>query len=228
MLTNSIFYKGDQSFMAPRNRISTEDGNVRERILKASREIFGRYAFKAASTRMVAGLAGVEHPMIHYYFGSKEKLFETMASDMYAGFVSSMETWLVGLESMSPRKGLELFIDRMLDYTLAQPDALQIIALNMVHIGGIEEIPGYRYITLHMAKTKRLLEEGLPLSGASREIEMFIYCFYSQMITLIGARSMHAQLLNMDPEGADYRAWVKEASLTLFLPWLKRLLVVET
>ena len=78
-----------------------------------------------------------------------------------------------------------------------------------------------------MAKTKRLLEEGLPLSGSSREIEMFIYCFYSQMITHIGARSMHAQLLNMDPEGADYRAWVKEASLTLFLPWLKRLLAVE-
>lgn len=219
-----IVCKGGQARMSPRPRIPAEDGNVRERILKASREIFGRYSFKAASTRMVAKQAGVEHPMIHYYFGSKEKLFETMAADMYAGFVGSMETWLVGLERMSPHKGLALFIDRMLDYTLANPDALQIIALNMVHIGGIEEIPGYRYITLHMAKTKRLLEHGLPLRGTSREIEMFIYCFYSQMITLIGARSMHAQLLNMDPDGADYRAWVKEASLTLFLPWLKRLL----
>jgi AcrR family transcriptional regulator len=212
--------------MASKKRCCAEEGNVRERILAASREIFGRYSFKAASTRMVARKAGVEHPMIHYYFGSKEKLFETMAAEMYAGFIKSMETWLEGLESMSPRKGLELFIDRMLDFALAQPDALQVIALNMVHIGGIEEIPGYRYITLHMAKTKRLLEESLPLRGASREIEMFIYCFSSQMITHIGARSMHAQLLNMEPDGADYRAWVKEASLTLFLPWLKRLLVL--
>ncbi|HQP31840.1 MAG TPA: helix-turn-helix domain-containing protein, partial [Deltaproteobacteria bacterium] len=69
--------------MSPRQRIPSEEGNVRERILKASRDIFGRYAFKAASTRMVAKQAGVEHPMIHHYFGSKEKLFETMASEMY-------------------------------------------------------------------------------------------------------------------------------------------------
>jgi hypothetical protein len=53
---------------------------------------------------------------------------------------------------------------------------------------------------------------------------MFIYCFHNLIISLLGAMSCQAQLLNMDPEGNEYRAWVKDASLTLFLPWLERLI----
>jgi len=60
-------------------RLSLSEGNARERILKAAREVFAEYSFKTASTRMIAKRAGVEHPMIHYYFGSKEKLFYEMA-----------------------------------------------------------------------------------------------------------------------------------------------------
>ena len=198
--------------------------NARERILKAAREVFSLNSFKEASTRMVAKQAGVEHPLIHYYFGSKEKLFQTMVEEIYEEFVKDQGTWLDGLDKLSPAKGLALFIDRLLDYTLANPVALQIISLNIVHLGRIEDIPGYRYIILHMARTRRTLEEWLPLQGTSRDIEMFIYCFYSLMITLLGAKTCQAQLLNMDPNGPEYRAWVKEASLTLFLPWFERLI----
>jgi hypothetical protein len=76
-----------------------------------------------------------------------------------------------------------------------------------------------------MARMRRMLEERLVMRGSTRDIEMFIYCFYSLMINLIGARSCQAQILNMDPLGEEYRAWIKDASLTLFLPWLERILL---
>jgi AcrR family transcriptional regulator len=207
-----------------KGRPSANDGNVRERILKAAREIFTLYSFKAASTRMIAKQAGVEHPMIHYYFGSKEKLFYAMAEAIYNETIPVQESWYDGLEVINYREAFSIFIDRMLDHTMAFPEALQIAALNMVNIGNIEEIPAYRFILMSMASMRRIMEEKLVLRGSHREIEMFIYCFYSLMISLIGSRSCQAQILNMDPLEEKYRTWVKDASVTLFLPWFKRIL----
>lgn len=208
-----------------KGRSAANEGNVRERILNAAREVFTVYSFKAAGTRMIAKQAGVEHPMIHYYFGSKENLFYAMAEAIYDETLPVQESWYDGLESMSLRDSFGLFIDRMLDYTMNTPDALRIAALNMVNIGNIEEIPGYRFILMNMAAMRRIMEEKLALRGSNREIEMFIYCFYSLMISLVGARSCQAQILNMNPLEEKYRIWVKDASMTLFYPWFKKILV---
>ena len=207
------------------SRSSAMESNVRERILKAAREVFTVYSFKEASTRMIAKQAGIEHPMIHYYFGSKEKLFYEMAETLYSETTKVQESWFDGLEKMSMKAGFDLFVDRMLDHMMATPDALRVAALNMVNIGNIEEIPGYRFITTSMAAMRRIMEEKLALRGSNREIEMFIYSFYSLMVSMIGARSCQAQLLNMDPLEEKYRAWIKDMIVTLFFPWFKNILL---
>jgi len=79
---------------------------------------------------MIASQAGVEHPMIHYYFGSKEKLFYEMAEAIYDETIPVQESWYDGLDTMSFKDGFSLFIDRMLDYTMDKPDALRIAAVN--------------------------------------------------------------------------------------------------
>ncbi len=206
-------------------RTPVNEGNVRERILKAAREVFTVYSFKTASTRMIAKQAGVEHPMIHYYFGSKENLFYEMAESLYNETLPVLESFYEGLDGMSLHDSFALFIDRMLNYTMTTPDALRVAALNAVNIGNIEEIPGYRFIIMSMASMRRVMEEKLALRGSNREIEMFIYCFYSLMISFIGARSCQAQILNMNPLEEKYREWVRDASMTLFYPWFKKILM---
>ena len=52
-----------------------------------------------------------------------------------------------------------------------------------------------------------------------------VYCFYGLMINLIGSRSCQAQILNMNPLEEKYRIWVKDASMTLFYPWFKKILI---
>ena len=49
-------------------------------ILKVSEELFSKNGFDGTSVRMIAKTAGINIAMISYYFGSKEKLLETLVS----------------------------------------------------------------------------------------------------------------------------------------------------
>ena len=50
-------------------------GQVRERLLRAARELFVRYGYRAVSSRQIGAAAGVNFAMIRYYFGGKPGLY---------------------------------------------------------------------------------------------------------------------------------------------------------
>ncbi|WEX08853.1 CerR family C-terminal domain-containing protein [Chelativorans sp. AA-79] len=58
-----------------RDRTTAKRSDPRERLLKAAVDVFGRYGFDGASTRMLADAAGVNLQAIPYYFGGKEGLY---------------------------------------------------------------------------------------------------------------------------------------------------------
>ena len=53
-------------------------GDKREHILTVAEELFGEKGFDGTSVRDIAQRAGVNLAMISYYFGSKEKLLESL------------------------------------------------------------------------------------------------------------------------------------------------------
>lgn len=60
----------------------TEDSNnVEEKILKAAEEEFLAKGYAGARTTSIASAASVTHAMLHYYFRTKERLFEKIMSD---------------------------------------------------------------------------------------------------------------------------------------------------
>ncbi|MDY6794567.1 MAG: TetR/AcrR family transcriptional regulator [Actinomycetota bacterium] len=215
--------KGRSGGASP-NQGNTVPESTRERILGAATRVFSRHPYRAASTRMIAAEAGVDHPLIHYYFGSKEKLFEEVTSRVYRDAIEAAPHWLEGTAEMSPEKGLSTFIDRFLDYYMDNPGAQQIIFVNMAQAGGMAGTPGYRYIMMHLEETRRLIQERMPIRGDQPELEMFVYCFHLLADCLLGAGDTNAQILGMDPENNEYRGWVKGALMFLFLPQLKGLI----
>jgi AcrR family transcriptional regulator len=50
----------------------------RVRILAAATQLFAEYGFKGTNTRAIAEAAGVKQVMLHYYYGSKELLYEAV------------------------------------------------------------------------------------------------------------------------------------------------------
>jgi AcrR family transcriptional regulator len=48
------------------------------KIFMAATQLFSEHGFKETTTRAIANLAGVKQVMLHYYFGSKENLYEAV------------------------------------------------------------------------------------------------------------------------------------------------------
>lgn len=90
--------KGDGVNEGGKNTATSEGGkNTEALILEAAMKEFARKGFDGARTADIAAEAGVTHSMLHYYFRSKQQLFERIASDklqtliemVFSVFVSS-------------------------------------------------------------------------------------------------------------------------------------------
>ena len=58
--------------------IPPDPGTPRGQIFQAATQLFAEFGFKSTSTRAIAKAAGVKQVMLHYYFGSKEQLYEAV------------------------------------------------------------------------------------------------------------------------------------------------------
>jgi AcrR family transcriptional regulator len=195
-----------------------------EKILEAAKRVFAEHPYYAASIRMVGKAAGIDHPLISYYFRTKAELFEAVVEDMTDTYYQANIAWFDGIERMSPSGGLSVFIDRLLDFALEHPEALRIVALNLVQPEESPIIPGYQRIQGLFARTSELFQQVSPLQGSPEEIRRFTESFNTLVINYLGAGTYYAGILGMDPRSPDYLQWVKETLMFLFLPRLKKLI----
>lgn len=61
-----------------------EPGSPAAAILDAARGLFAAHGFAGTSTRGIAGAAGVNLAMIHYYYGNKEQLYRRVVELQFA------------------------------------------------------------------------------------------------------------------------------------------------
>src|SRR5262249_55056062 len=62
-------------------RPRADQTNLRERLLDAAVECFTAASIAATSLRSIAVAAGVTPAMVHYYFGSKERLLDAFITE---------------------------------------------------------------------------------------------------------------------------------------------------
>lgn len=90
-------------------------------ILEAAEREFMAKGFAGARTTSIAEAAGVTHAMLHYYFRTKEKLFERIISEkismLKSMFIKSIENNDMSLDDL-----IRNIIDRHLDFISANPD----------------------------------------------------------------------------------------------------------
>jgi AcrR family transcriptional regulator len=70
------------------------DQTVRQQLLAGARSLFAQRGYDAVSTRQVAETVKVNPAMIHYYFGSKEGLYEAMLADTFAPLIERLSSVL--------------------------------------------------------------------------------------------------------------------------------------
>jgi TetR/AcrR family transcriptional regulator len=59
------------------------DADTRVRILAAARVVFHRAGFDGARTQDIADAAGINKALLHYYFRTKDQLFESVFEDAF-------------------------------------------------------------------------------------------------------------------------------------------------
>ncbi|HJG89757.1 TetR/AcrR family transcriptional regulator [Barnesiella viscericola] len=90
-------------------------------ILKAAEQEFMLRGFDGAKTASIARAAGVTHAMLHYYFRSKELLFDRILTDKMRLMGQSVLT-AFGNPGLPPLDRLKDGISRHFDFLMANPD----------------------------------------------------------------------------------------------------------
>jgi AcrR family transcriptional regulator len=197
---------------------------TRETILEAATQVFADYPYHSASIRMIGKAAGIDHPLINYYFPTKAELFEEVLKTSTEKYYVANISWFEGLTKLGPTKGLALYIDRFLDFALKHPKTQRIITLNLVPAERSEIIPGYHLIQDFFEKTTRTFTQSIPLKGSKQDIEMLTTSFNTLAVNYLGARTYYAGILGMDPTSPQYIKWVKDSLIYMTLPRLRQLL----
>lgn len=71
----------DQSVLAARRRgrpVNADSAETRNRILRASRRVINERGYQAATFQSIAVAAGLSRPTLHYYFASREEIYQTL------------------------------------------------------------------------------------------------------------------------------------------------------
>jgi AcrR family transcriptional regulator len=195
---------------------------AQEKILKGARRVFAAHPFTTATTRMIAEEAGVEHSLIHYYFGTKENLFELLCEKLFEEFSLAMGSWFDLIEEVPVGERFSHFLDLLLAYANNNPEPFKIVAINMVQAGSTA-MPGSEYITKNLEYSQKLIEDKItnwqnqPLFGT------FISTVSMLVFSFLGARETIAKVNSIDPATKDYDEFVKNTLLTLYQPLFEKL-----
>ncbi len=117
-------------------------GSVRERnqskILKAAEAVFAEKGFDGATTAEIAARAGVPKANVHYYFGTKQQLYDRLIENI-------LEVWLDALDVIradaEPAQALGEYIERKVHASRDWPDSSRVWAIEI--IGGGRNVSAF-------------------------------------------------------------------------------------
>lgn len=94
--------------------------DAKAKIIKAGLEIFSDSSLKAARTREIAALAGVNHAAISYYFGGKEELYLEIANQITSFIAAYTKPFYERAEEVYKSKSAKDAQELMVDFLMSR------------------------------------------------------------------------------------------------------------
>jgi AcrR family transcriptional regulator len=201
-----------------------KEKETKAKILAAAKKIFSEYPYHTASIRMIGTAAGLNYPLVAYYFPSKAALFNAVVTDVCDAYYEAAQNWLYETASMGSTKGLSVYLDRAIEFTQTHPEALRIVLLNLVQTKESKIIPGYQIRQDFFSRATPLFKQTSSARAADLDIENFAHNFNTLIINYLGAKDYYAGVLGLEPDSTEYKNWVKDNMMSLFLPLLQKLI----
>jgi len=99
--------------------MSEKEKNTEELILDAAKIVFVKKGFAAASMQEIADEAGINKALLHYYFRSKDKLFQTAFAKIFEKFIPKAMT--IFTSDMPLNEKINYFVSEYIDLLLENP-----------------------------------------------------------------------------------------------------------
>ena len=108
------------------------DDGTKSRIVSAATELFATKGYDSTSVKDICSKAKVNIAAIHYYFGSKEKLYKQLIQTFGGSRVASVQSILVAPSSAEElRIRLEMFLTESLDACTQQTSLCRIVQMEI-------------------------------------------------------------------------------------------------
>ncbi|WP_136661512.1 TetR family transcriptional regulator C-terminal domain-containing protein [Nitratireductor sp. XY-223] len=99
-----------------------------EKLLKAGERVFSIRGFDGATTAEIAKKAGVSKSTLHYYFGTKEEIYEAVMNRILDLWVSALEEIDADVE---PHVAIQNYVARKIEYSRIYPEPTRLWAMEM-------------------------------------------------------------------------------------------------
>jgi TetR/AcrR family transcriptional regulator len=117
-------------------------GSIRERnqarILKAAEAVFAEKGFDGATTAEIAARAGVPKANVHYYFGTKQQLYDRLIANILDVWLDAMD---VIQEGADPAEAIGRYISQKVRASQEWPNLSRVWAMEL--IGGGRNVSSF-------------------------------------------------------------------------------------
>jgi AcrR family transcriptional regulator len=144
-----------------------KDISTEERILEAAKEVFMKYGLYGARMQDIADTAKINKALLHYYFRSKEKLFDKVFEGALSKYFEVLDVF--SNETLPIKKRLFIYIDNIIDFYSEYP---QMTMFLIKETGNNPELFRQKIAAAKKNKTIKLiqvLEDGIK----NKEIKKF-------------------------------------------------------
>lgn len=103
---------------------------IERRILAAAESVFADKGYAGATTGEIARRANLPKPNLHYYFKTKEELYQRVLTDIIDDWLGSADQIVAGAE---PEVALRAYIRGKIELARAKPLASRVFANEIIH-----------------------------------------------------------------------------------------------
>ncbi len=184
-----------------------KDISTEEKILEAARQVFYRKGMDGARMQEIADEAGINKALLHYYFRSKEKLFEAVFQEVIKGFFRSIEKTLYAELPLTEKA--EFVVERYITMIESNPFVPQFI---------ISEINRNPQMLRNVMMSEKLTPQSLVDVFGKQDVENYQLKFdpRQMVISLLGmvifpyaARNL-IQMIYFNGDEAEYSKFLTE------------------
>jgi TetR/AcrR family transcriptional regulator len=155
------------------------DQSTEEKILESAKEVFMKYGLYGARMQDIADTAGINKALLHYYFRSKEKLFDKVFEGALVKYFEQMDVF--SDSSLPVLKRIFKYVDNIIDFLSEYPQMsmfiIKEISINpelfKEKVNAIKKTKGVKLI--------QVLEEGIT-NGEIKKIDPAMFLINLQSL----------------------------------------------